>query len=837
MTATADKAAAVTSDLVNVTIDGVNVSVPKGTLIIRAAEQVGIDIPRFCDHPALAPAGACRQCLVDVASPGPDGNLRAFPKPQASCTMTVTEGMVVNTQHTSEEAERAQKGVMELLLINHPLDCPVCDKGGECPLQNQAMSHGREHSRFVDVKRTFEKPLALSSEILLDRERCILCQRCTRFSKEIAGDAFIDLQNRGTIQQIGTFDEDVLNFDGYGPVGLAAEDESGRAFSSYYSGNTVQICPVGALTSAAYRFRSRPFDLVSSPGISEHDSSGSAIRTDHRRGKILRRLADLDPVVNEDWITDKDRFAFTWQNQPDRITRPLIRKDGVLVEASWPDAIAAAAAGLRAAAGLTGTAADKKAKGVGVLPGGRVTVEDHYAYQKFARLVLGTNDIDARHRNSSSEEQSFLGAHVAAKSLPVTFTDLEKAPAVLLVGFEAEDEGGVVFLRLRKSLGRQRVFTVAPFASRGSQKLDATLIPTVPGAEADALAALKGSHDAFSALKAEGAVIVVGERLATSPGALTSALDLAQRTGAKLVWIPRRAGERGAVESGALPGLLPGGRDVAKNSARKAVAAAWGAQELPSSRGRDVAGIVAAAAAKELDGLVLGGIEAADINGDLLKAISVAKFTVSLEVRLSEVAQAADVVLPVAPPSEKAGTFVNWEGRLRSFPVAIHTDAMSDHRVLDLLSRELGRDLGTATVEAIHREFAALGPAADADRPAAPTASAVKTTKPKADQLTLATWHHLVDEGALQDGEPHLAGTARASVARVSPATAKKLGLTVGMVTLTGLRRNGISLPLVVTPDMVDDVIWVPTKSSESWVAQDLGLVPGDAVTVKGGVR
>ena len=171
---------------------------------------MGIEIPRFCDHPALKPAGACRQCLVDVASPGPDGNLRAFPKPQASCTMPVTEGMVVHTQQTSEEAERAQKGVMELLLINHPLDCPVCDKGGECPLQNQAMSHGRDESRFVDVKRVFEKPLALSSEILLDRERCVLCQRCTRFSKEIAGDAFIDLQNRGAMQQIGTFNEDVL---------------------------------------------------------------------------------------------------------------------------------------------------------------------------------------------------------------------------------------------------------------------------------------------------------------------------------------------------------------------------------------------------------------------------------------------------------------------------------------------------------------------------------------------------------------------------------------------------------------------------------------------------
>ena len=843
MTATAQNKpgdAAVAEDQVTVTIDGIQTAVPKGTLIIRAAEQLGIDIPRFCDHPALEPAGACRQCLVDVASPGPDGSLRAFPKPQASCTMTVTEGMVVNTQHTSEAAERAQKGVMELLLINHPLDCPVCDKGGECPLQNQALSHGRAESRYVDVKRTYEKPLALSSEILLDRERCILCQRCTRFSREIAGDAFIDLQNRGALQQIGTFDEDVLGFDGYGPVGVAAEDESGRPFSSYYSGNTVQICPVGALTSSAYRFRSRPFDLVSSPGIAEHDSSGSAIRTDHRRGKILRRLADNDPVVNEDWITDKDRFAFTWQNADDRLTRPLVRRDGELVEASWPDAIAAAVAGLKAAAGLTGTAADKKAKGVGVIPGGRVTLEDAYAYGKFARVAVGTHDVDARFRASSAEEQDFLGT-LAGTGLGVTFGDLEKAPAVLLVGFEPEDEGGVVFLRLHKAK-RQQVFAMAPFASQGVTKLGGTLLPTVPGAEAKALAALKGSQDAFTALKQPGAVIVVGERLAAVPGALTAAADLARRAGARLAWIPRRAGERGAVEAGALPGLLPGGFNAADAAARQHVAAAWGVDHLPEQEGRSATDILTAAAAKKLDALVLGGVQASDVTPDVLAAMAGAGFVVSLEVRLSDVARAADVVFPVAPPSEKAGTFVNWEGRMRSFATALPTDAMSDHRVLHLLAREMGVDLGTATVEDVHRELASIGAAPAPQRRTAPAvaAPAAKAGKDgaaaKDGALVLASWHLLVDDGALQDGEPYLAGTGKVSVARVSPATAAKVKATDGMVTLRGTRKSAITLPLVVTEGMVDGVVWVPTKSPGSWVAQDLGVEPGATVTVKGSV-
>ncbi|WP_062076990.1 NADH-quinone oxidoreductase subunit G [Demequina globuliformis] len=829
MTSTADKATTQAVETVSLTIDGTEVTVPKGTLIIRAAEQVGIDIPRFCDHPLLKPAGACRQCLVDVAAPDREGNVRPFPKPQASCTMTVMDGMVVNTQHSSETAQKAQEGVMELLLINHPLDCPVCDKGGECPLQNQAMSNGRTETRFIDVKRVFEKPLSLSSQILLDRERCILCQRCTRFSKEIAGDAFIDLQNRGAMQQIGTFNEDVLEFDGYEPIGVAAEDESGRAFSSYYSGNTIQICPVGALTSASYRFRSRPFDLVSSPGISEHDSSGSAIRTDHRRGKILRRLADNDPVVNEEWITDKDRFAFSWQNLSDRITRPLVRgEDGQLHEASWPDALAAAAKGLRAA--LTGD----EAQGAAVLPGGRVTLEDAYAYQKFARTVLGTNDVDVRTRTASDEEIAFLGSSVAATGMGVTFADLEKAPAVLLAGFEPEDEGGVVFLRLRKSVGSQQVFTVAPFLTRGAEKLDATLLPAAPGGEGKALAGVKGSTEASEALKADGSIIVVGERLAGSPGAYTQALALAKRTGARLAWIPRRAGERGALEAGALPTLLPGGRSVTEASARSAVAQAWGVDALPEAAGRDAASIIAAAKDGKLDALILGGVTPSDVTGDLSAAIERTGFVLSLEVRRSEVAEAADVVLPVAPPSEKSGTFVNWEGRLRGFATAIKTDAMSDHRVLDILARELGVHLGTGTVGEVSQQLGALGAAAAGERPAAPKVDAVKIdAKPGAD-LVLASWHQLVDEGALQDGEPYLAGTGRTSVARLSRKTADAVGLKDGLVTVS-TQYGSLELPVAIT-DMIDGVVWVPAKSPGSWVAQELGVEPGARVTVKGGM-
>ncbi|THJ00476.1 NADH-quinone oxidoreductase subunit G, partial [Nocardioides sp.] len=494
-------------ELVTVTIDGIQVSVPKDTLVIRAAEQIGVQIPRFCDHPLLAPAGACRQCLVDI----PDaGNGRGFPKPQASCTLPVAEGMVVNSQVTSQVADKAQQGVMELLLINHPLDCPVCDKGGECPLQNQAMSNGRGESRFSDernrgVKRTFPKPINLSPNILLDRERCIVCQRCTRFADEIAGDPFIELLERGAQQQVGI-----------------AED---APFLSYFSGNVIQICPVGALTSEQYRFRSRPFDLVSATGIAEHDACGSAIRIDHRRGKVMRRLAGNDPQVNEEWITDKDRFAFAYAHLDDRLTYPQVREPstssgqrGELRPASWPEAFTVAARGLAAA---------KQAGGVGVLTGGRLTVEDAYAYSKFARVALGTNDIDFRARPLSAEETAFLAAHVANTGIdaptrdgrrPVSYDDLETATTVVLAGLEPEDEAGTIFLRLRKSVraGGTRVIGLSPYSTRGLRKLSARVVLTAPGDEAAALRDLGDELDA-------GTVLLVGERLATVPGALSAA--------------------------------------------------------------------------------------------------------------------------------------------------------------------------------------------------------------------------------------------------------------------------------------------------------------------------
>jgi NADH-quinone oxidoreductase subunit G len=805
MTQTNDAAAvAPVTDGVTVTIDGFEITVPKGTLVIRAAELLGLQIPRFCDHPLLAPAGACRQCLVDV-----EGQV----KPLASCTTTCTEGMTVRTQLTSAVAEKAQRGVMELLLINHPLDCPMCDKGGECPLQNQAMSAGQGDTRFTEAKRHFAKPVPISSQVLLDRERCISCTRCTRFSEQIAGDPFIEFFERGPDQFIGTAD--------------------GLPFNSYFSGNTVQICPVGALTGAAYRFRSRPFDLRSTPSVCEHCAAGCRQRTDSRRGAVTRRLAGSDPQVNEEWNCDKGRWAFTYATEPDRLATPLVRNaGGVLEPASWPEALAAAATGLVQARGRAG-----------VLAGGRLTLEDAYGYAKFARIALASNDIDARARPHSAEEAQFLAAHVAGTDVTVSYDSLERAPVVLLAGFEPEDECPIVFLRLRKAAAAARtaVYSLAPFASRGLAKMRGTLLPTAPGGEAAALIRIaagkrltEAEQAAAQALAGDGAVILAGERLAEVPGALSAVAALAAATGARLAWVPRRAGERGAIDAGALPGLLPLGRPVSDPQARAEVARMWGVGSLPAGPGRDTGGILAAAAAGELDALLIAGVDPGDLPDEqaALDALAATPFIVSLEIRVSAVTDRADVVLPVAAVTEKPGTFVNWEGRPGTFGAVFEVPGVeSDLQVLGRIADEMDVHLGLPDAAAARAELARLGRWQGAE-PRPPSAYADAAAEPGPGQALLASWHELLDTGRMSDGEPFLAGTARAVTARMSAATAAEAGAAGGGPVTVATEHGEITVPVRVTT-MPDRVVWLPTHARDCEIRRQLRAGHGTLVTLR----
>ncbi len=850
-------------ELVTCTIDGIDVSVPKGTLIIRAAEQLGIEVPRFCDHPLLSPVAACRMCLVEI---------EGQPKPQPACAVTVGDKMIIKTQMTSEVADTAQRGVMEFLLINHPLDCPVCDKGGECPLQNQAMTAGHPESRFHGVKRTFPKPINVSAQILLDRERCVSCARCTRFADEIAGDPFIELLDRGAHQQVGIADD--------------------QPFDSYFSGNTVQICPVGALTSADYRFKARPFDLVSTPTTCEHCASGCGLRTDDRRNKVQRRLALDDADVNEEWNCDKGRFAFRYLDE-DRITHPWVRdEDGELVPASWPEAIAIAADKLAAVRGK-----------VGVLTGGRVTREDAYAYSKFTRVALGGDDIDFRARATSAEEAEFLASSVAGSGLGVTYADLEKAPVVLLVGLEPEEESPIVFLRLRKATreGMTRVAAISSWASPGFAKTGGTVLAAAPGSESEVLAALGSKAESLSDVALEvagllnepGAVILIGERLSVHLGAISAAVNLAEQTGAALAWVPRRAGERGAVDSGALAGLLPGGRPLADASARAEVAAAWEVDEsdLPIESGLSFADVIGAvltpphfdepaagteeddaliiaetavesapvaddtsddaadAAAEDarladvaeepeprISGLVIGGVEIDDLPNpaEFRRALKEVDVVISLETRLAGVDAYADVVFPVAVDTERAGSYVNWEGRVRPFG-KVFKDAftLTDGRVLAMIADQMDHPIGTGEPNELKRELDSLA-SFSGSRSTPPAVTAPVAPKPDSGQAALASWRHLLDLGVLQAGEKYLAATQRPAVARLSAATAAGIGASDGDVVTVSSESGSITLPLLIT-DMPDGVVWVPGNSPDSTVNASLSVVAGAIVSIARG--
>ncbi|SPF68818.1 Respiratory-chain NADH dehydrogenase 75 Kd subunit signature 2 [Propionibacterium ruminifibrarum] len=786
-------------DMVTFTIDGTEVEVPKGTLVIRAAEKIGLEIPRFCDHPLLDPVAACRACLVEV----PDaGNGRPM-KPQPACALTAMPGMRIETAESNDKVAKHQKGMIEFLLINHPLDCPICDKGGECPLQNQTMSHGPGESRYEGAKRTYVKPIHISAELLLDRDRCVLCQRCSRFSSQISGDDFISLAERGAMSQISIYED--------------------QPYTSYFAGNIVQICPVGALTSADYRFQSRPFDLVSTTTTCENCAAGCELRVDHRHYSVRRRLAGADPEVNEEWNCDKGRFGYRSAQDGRRLTTPLVRRDGRLEPASWHEAIDAAVTGLKAAG-----------QAVGVLPGGHLTLENAYAWSRFARAVLGTDDIDFRSRPSSDEEAGFLAAHVAGRGLgeSVTYADLEKARRVVLVSFEPEDESPIVFLRLRKAWRKRglEVVTLAPFSTRGSRKMGARLLPTAPGQEAARLTQL-GADGGLD----EDTIILVGERAATSPGALSAVVAQATTHGARFAWIPRRAGELAALEAGALPGLLPGGRPGTDPAARAEMAAAWGVRSLPDATGRDIGRIIEAATSGELKALVTGGIQEADLDDprafeDALDGVG---FVLSLEQRPSDVTERADVVLPVALLEEQAGTFINWEHRTR--PVALINAAnqapMTDVRVLAALADALGADLGMRSPAQAGADLAGLPDWAGARagfEPQAPEAG------PDGDGrgMLLASWRLLMDNSAALDGADFARAATQPLSVALSPADAEALGIAAGApVSLSG-PDGSMQLPARIEPDMMPGVVWAPLNSVEP-LSVLLGAGPADRVQVE----
>ncbi len=675
-----------------VTINGKQVVAEPGELIIDVAERSGVYIPRFCYHPRMKPVGMCRMCLVEVSSP-------RGPSLQPACFVPVADGQEVNTD--VDGARKAQEGVLEFLLLNHPLDCPVCDKGGECPLQDQAMSHGPGESRFIEEKRHWAKPIVLGPLTLLDRERCIQCARCTRFAEEIAGEPLIDFFSRGDAIEVATFPD--------------------RPFSSYFSGNTVQICPVGALTSAPYRFKSRPWDLEQVETTCTFCGVGCRIVAQSSAGKAVRFLGvDSDPV-NHSWLCDRGRYGFEAIHATDRLREPMLRRDGELSPASWNEALREVGAGLRQGLSSQGPTS------IGIIGGARLPNEDQYAWSKLARAVIGTDNVDAQLGDG-------LPAEFVASLPQATIDDACAAKAVILLAGDLHEELPVLHLRLRAAAAHHGLLLVdcSPVPTALSE-VAVALAPARPGEAAALMAALVASDDevpevpgvsaaavsaartVLSGLTGEEIVVVVGRTsVAERPDSLAAAAAALAKglPGVRFLPALRRANVRGAIDMGLAPGMLPG--RVSLDGAREWFESQWGS--LPSGRGLDTRAMLEAASAGTLRALVLLGADPlADFPDRELatRALERIPFLVALDTLPSASAQLADVVLPAAGFGERGGTTTNLEGRVTRLAQKVVPPGVArpDWVIAVEIAERLGVDLGFDHLEGIWEEIEQVAPA------------------------------------------------------------------------------------------------------------------------------
>lgn len=645
-----------TTDLVQITINGTEHLVPEGEMLIKAAQDNGTYIPRFCWHERMNPVGMCRMCLVEVETPRGKAMITA-------CTNPVTDGMVVDTENA--DVNKAQEAILEFLLANHPLDCPVCDKGGECPLQDQALAYGPGESRFVEIKRSFEKPIPISDLVLLDRERCILCARCTRFSDEISGDPLIEFRDRGNSTQVNTFPD--------------------LPFSSYFSGNTVQICPVGALTAKPYRFRARPWDLHKVESSSLFDTAHPRIEIHSSQNEILRYMGVDNDHTNHGWLSDKDRFGFEYLRSEHRLTRPTVRRDGEMVEVEWVEALDAVAQRLATIRDADGGEA------LAVVGGAHGTNEDAYALARFAREVLETPHVDAR--MDDGLDSHFLAATVDRASI----SDLDHADTILVWGPDLKEEHPTLYLRVRRAaqeLGRTLI-VVHPRATglddRASHK-----ITYRPGGGFALLEQLRsGGHaDVVDALSADDVVAIVGRPgFADSPTLAETVAAFVRDTAgrARILPLSSRANTYGALDMGLAPDLLPG---------RVAV-------ERP---GRSTREIMEALASGEIRGLVLVGADPIRNMPDARvakEALGAAEYVVAIDLFTNDSSSHAHVLLPAAGPTEKEGTVTNVEGRVQKVNKMRPApgSARPDWSIIDDLSSHMDRPLGFASEETIAKEI------------------------------------------------------------------------------------------------------------------------------------
>jgi NADH-quinone oxidoreductase subunit G len=728
---------------VAVVVNGQPFTARKGELIIAAAERAGAYIPRFCYHPRMEPVGMCRQCLVEVDS-------GRGPALMPSCMFPVAPDMKIETE--SPTAKRAQEGMIELLLANHPLDCPVCDKGGECPLQDQAFSHGPGESRYVEAKRNYEKPIPISDLVLLDRERCILCDRCTRFADEVAGDKLIHFIHRGNLTQVNTFPDE--------------------PFASYFSGNVVQICPVGALTAKPYRFKARPWDLEQVDSTCTTCSVGCAISVHSSRDQLLRYQGvdtgddGVDKSVNWGWMCDRGRFGFEATESGDRLGSPLIRTDDGFVDTSWAAALAIA------------KQLFDEASTIGLLGGARSTNEGALAWARLAD-ALGVSYRDAQLGDGLPAE--LLGLQQA------TIDDASKAATVILLGPDLKEELPVLYLRLRDAAtrGRTRILEFSPHTT-GMSRYAWRSVRSLPGGAATDIANTLGDDEIVTQIASGPVVVVAGrgnlaESQESAMASLKAVLDAVP--GATVLPALRRGNVVGALRLG----LAPADRD------------------------HDGLATLRAAADGRLDLLVLLGADPINDcpDADLARrALAGAKRIVSIDTFLSDSTQLADLVLAASAFGEQDGSTTNLEGRISTVSQAVtaHGTSRPDWMIAAELGLMFGRDLGFDSIESARAAVAGAPVATFAPF----SAVAAAEPPPNSYDYRLVVSRKLYDNAVGTAMSPSLAPLAVGAGAHVHPLDLDRVGVADGSeVKLIGA-RGSVVLPLIADDSVQRGTIWAP---------------------------
>ncbi|HZS75061.1 MAG TPA: NADH-quinone oxidoreductase subunit NuoG [Ktedonobacteraceae bacterium] len=686
-------------ELVHLTIDDIPVAVPPGTLVWAAAKQAGIEIPIYCYHPKMPPLGACRMCFVEIEK---------MPKPpQTACTTPVSEGMIVHTK--TEKVLKARRGTLEFLLINHPLDCPICDKGGECDLQDFTLRHGPGNTRFDLYKKHYPKPIPISDRVMLDRERCILCQRCTRFSSEISMDNGLVMISRGFRMEVGT-----------------APD---HAFDSIFSGNTVEMCPVGALTATAYRFKARPWELKRTPSVCNNCSVGCNVRVDVRVDKVMRLMSRTNDDIDDGWLCDRGRWGFEFVNSPQRIRTPLVRQRGELVPAPWDDTLYMIATRLQSLADKHGS------KSIGGIGSTRTTNEEAYLFQKLLREGLSTPNIDHHHGYFPGPRDSITGRPWMMTN---SIAEIEKASHIVLIASDPYERQPVLNLRIKKAMrSGAKIYII----NEGETELDrfATNKITVPKHGAgmavklmlkhalektldnphqyeDVRQRLQQDEESLSLVQntfglelttqlqqlaeaiaeAKGAILLYDEMATLDPGCHDLAADVQalavvtgniDRPGSGVGPLFEDANSLGARDMGLLPDSLPGYQPVSEEGLPYS--------EMLSSPDIRALYVMGANPLRHVESLPPN-----------------LEFLVVQDITLTETARKADVVLPAVTFAEKDGSMTNVDHHVQRVWHALRQlpGAKADWEILLHLARKMGLKWNYSSPQDVLREIGATNP-------------------------------------------------------------------------------------------------------------------------------